>query len=77
MFYIYERGADLNKGCHYDGCNKIADWYFDTTDYAKLYACDDHVMTLRSQLKQENGVILTICAIPHLLNPDPSLYQDC
>jgi hypothetical protein len=67
----------LNKRCHYDECIKIADWCFETSDYAKLYACDDHVMTVRKRLTQEKAVILTICATPHLLNPDPSLYRDC
>lgn len=77
LLYIQESGTALNKCCYCDNCNGIADWCFETTEYIKMYACDEHVMILRKLLKEEKFVILTISATPHLLNPDPSLYRDC
>ncbi|MGB0025897.1 MAG: hypothetical protein WBP64_03590 [Nitrososphaeraceae archaeon] len=66
----------MNKFCYYSECNNIADWCFETIDLIRLYACDHHVMNLREHLRQEGDIILNISATPHLLNPDPSIYQD-
>lgn len=66
----------MNNLCYYPDCNRIADWCLETVDYVKIYSCDDHVIGLREQLKQEKSIILTICSTPHLLNRDPSLYSD-